>query len=795
MKTNLLIKLILFAAISTLSIFAFARQEMVIRVFSGGNVVREINSSELDYIEIVDFSNDNTIDSLLEIKKSGEFFSSTISIPPSSSDRKNVVLRVGLHYGNVIGKREKTMVGQSDPYNEVFFHEECEKDFSDIRFLSNNSVLKHRLEHHGNYEVIRDNSFNPGLNFGVDYETSTIFQGGKYTLNGGATWLNIPNWKYGNIVFVDSRKILYSFKEGKVFATPKNNGKYNGANSVEICDVTKTSTGNYSNAYPSQGSRAIVEDNNGYIYFGTNGNAFNAVIFRSINPDMTPVNGEYVKEVFSQEKVYKDDGSLDYEVVDQHIHNLYHHKGTNTIYAGIDNSMRKYGPRLIKTLDNGNTWHEVVVDSKEWVQQRGRDYIPSYISPDGSYMLGGGEVNILGGQTLCKVYNTVIDNKLTETSIKGIINNGTGLRNMSSFDENFIIAGLNAGSGGNSDIQLLLSEDKGESWKTIYSENVPLSVDKAGLGVRFFSEPFSLNDEEQIILVTGTGANNSTPFSPLVIYKGGSHYYGEAYVYVGDIPANETKTITIESGYAVQMPNKIREDRLTPVYHLALNEGSGDIVTDSQGNNHKIHGEYEWDSYITDVRFGGHWPIVTDGNGHHGLKLMDGAFIELGKVEGLDFNKGFTVSFWYKWDSDLDLFDKEYKSKFYDKIGAILSSDNYGIGLYRAGYIIGNIQNNTRGVGCRVIHKGMYEFVCISVTNEDLPKIVISRNDDYGKQTSVTSPTNWTFESLSDMNLRIGTPTTASSINYPIFIHSISIYDKVLTMDEVQSLYKGGVRL
>lgn len=759
------------------------------------SIYSQVNQLTKDIVDIK--AKADVVDSLITIKKSGEYFSSTITIPPSYKDRKNVILRVGLHYGNPIGKQDKSYVYQSDTYNDVFFNEKCEKNFSDVRFSNDGNVLNHRLEHFGNYEVVRDNNFNPGNNFGIDYETNTIYQGSRYSSDGGITWLTIPNWNSGNIVFVDSRKILYSIDGSKVFITPRINNEYNGSNTIEICDVTVTSTGSYNSAYPTQGSRAIVEDNKGYIYFGTNGPEYNAVIFRSINPDMTPTNGVYVKEVFNQPKVYKEDGSLNYEVVDQHVHNFYYHKETGTLYAGLDNSNRPYGPRVIKTTNNGASWEEVIINSEEWTLQRGRDYIPAYISPDGSYMLGGGEVNILGGQTLCKVYTDNNNGKIVEKSIKGIVNNGTGLRAISSFGEDFIIAGLNAGSGGNSDIQLLLSRDKGNSFNTIYSENVPLSINAAGMGVRWFSDPFSPNGEDERILITGMGVSTTSPCSPLVVYHGGNHYYGEAYVYVGDIKANEIKTLTVESGYMVQMPNVIREHRIEPIYSIPLNEGAGNVVYDSMGNAHTIQGDFVWDSYNVDVRYGGHWPIIKDVNCLHGIKLEGNAFIELGKIKGLDFNKGFTITFWYKWDSNYVVGNPEFNSIYYDKIGAIISSENFNIGFYRGGYLIGNTTTNIRGTGCRTVHKGMYEFVCLSakVGESGLPEIVISRNDDYGKQSSVKIPTSWDFDNMSKMILRVGTPSMAKNINYPIYISNINIYDKVMDLEEVQFLYKGGTRL
>lgn len=730
-----------------------------------------------------------SVTSMLNVKRSGETTAKTITIPSSTEDRKNVVLRVGLHYGDVIGKQGGETSYQSSTYNDVYFEEGCEKNFSDIRFTDNGKVLNHRLEHHGNYEVVRDNNFIPVIFFAVDYETGRIYQSRKYSDDGGASWNAIPNLTstHGNICFIDSRKILYTVNGSKLYMLKPINGVYDGNNIVEIADVSKTSTGDYDSAYISPGSRLVIEDNDGYIYFGTNGPEWNAVVFRSINADMTPVNGVYVKEVFSQEKIYKEDGSLNYEFVDQHVHNFYHHKPTNTIYVGLDNSSRPYGPRIIKSNDNGNSWTEVRLDSAEWEAQRGRDYIPSYIASDGSFMIGGGEVNILGGKTLCKVDCDVNNDIINEKSIKGVINNGIGVRSASAFDDNFIIAGLNGGSGGNIDIQLVLSEDKGNTWKTIYSENAPHTDSMAGAGVRHFSEPFSVNGEERILITAMQG----NPCSALVVYKGNNHYYGEAYVYVGDIPANTEKVISVESNYLLQMPNVVRENRqvISPAYSILLNEGYGNVVKDSLGRTLEITGDYEWDSFDNNMRFGAHTPNIQAGNEMNGLKLLENSYINIGKISSLKFNKGYSISFWYNLE--------EWSDDYYDIIAPIISNEDgtFSVGLYRAGYAFGSKSNNLRGVGCRTIHKGLYEFVCLSITDADIPSIIISRNDDYGKQSTITSPTSWGYSDLAEMELRIGNVTANGVRNYPIYLHSVSVYDKVLTEDEVRAIYRGGFRL
>ena len=54
MKSNFLTKGLMVTAISALAFFAFAEQEKVIRVFSGGNIINEYNASDIDYIQVDD---------------------------------------------------------------------------------------------------------------------------------------------------------------------------------------------------------------------------------------------------------------------------------------------------------------------------------------------------------------------------------------------------------------------------------------------------------------------------------------------------------------------------------------------------------------------------------------------------------------------------------------------------------------------------------------------------------------------------------------------------------------------
>ena len=731
---------------------------------------------------------ESSINSLMKIKNpNADSKQLTITIPSASYDRKNVVLRVGLHWGNTIGGNTAS-ARNSLPYNDVFFGGKCQKDFSDIRITDGDgNILKTRLQSYGNYEVIRDTNFPSDGYLHRDSSGRIYCKFGdtlKRTSDGGITWESVLDvTSYGDIVGIDSRNYLYLNKANKVYMSIPTSDNYTDV--VEICDMNVLTPDGNADCESVTPTTGVVEDAQGYIYFGRYQEAYNPVIYRSINNTITPVDGAYCKMVYTQ--AYSSDANQR----DQHIHHITIHKPTNTIYAGIDNARADYGAKVIKSIDNGNTWNEVNLNTELWNYQRGRDYLPFWISDDGTFSIGGGEVGVLGGYSLCKIYNEVSNNTIVESSIKGVLNTAHGNRGASSFGDDFIVSGMCARGGLNTTMNLMLSTDKGESWKNIYTEDdfngeYPNAV---GSGCRWYLDPFVPSGEnEQCMFITGLNTPNH-PLSALRVYKGGNHYYGEMFVNVGDIPSGATKQIIVESGYMMQSPEREIYSRIIkPIWSLPLNEGAGNIVVDSDGRKHTIEGNYTWDKQNTSVRFGASSPYQKDYTETSGLKLSTGAYINLGVIPSLTFNKGFSVILWYR----LDALKQWWNRPLYNYVFPILNGGNgISIGFNKAGVYVGNKETFTRGE-LNTITFPCYVPIAIVVGNEDIPSVYVGRGAESFREQTIVKASSWNFSNLSETNLKIGTNESGSFINYDdVFITDINIYDKCLTRNDIVSIFKG----
>ena len=746
-------------------------------------------------VELLTLKNnyERIIEDSISIKENSSEIVSEIEIPALPYDAENHVVRLGLHYGAQIGGKEVTEFN-SNPYNEIFFDGKCRKDFGDVRILdADDNILPVRLEHHGNYECVRDTNYNSGTRIVVNSYGFAVQgrDGGRLylTKDDGKSWVRLPHQSGAAIaVFIDSRDNLFYYRnDGKAYMLPcREDGEYDFSDSIEVLDMNNTN--GITNTDVVIGT--IVEDKDGYIYLGQYQLNWNPVIFKSKNSTFTPVDGEYFSISYKQNIEYLEENEVDYNKCDQHIHFISIDPYTGNIYAGIDNSRKAYGPSLIKSDDNGITWNKVELDSVEWQTQRGRDYLAMWFGKD--FYIGGGEVNILGGYTIAKVATETISGNRQELSIKGVLNTAQGIRNLTSIgDDNFIVAGLNS-AGINSPAILSLSTDKGESWKTIYHEDVG-PHDSIGAGVRFFTPNVQLQgSNEPCVYVTGfnTGDNK---YSAIRLYRGGEHYYGEMYVNVGKMVAGQPKTIKVANKYLMSNPVRMiyNRDVVKPIYSVFMNTGVSNKVVDSNGKMHTIIGNYEWDNFNNNMRFGVRTPFVQNGLETNGLLLKDGAYINLGKIEKLNFSKNFSIVVWMKQAERLQTVDTDVD---YAKYKIILKSDN-GMSIFRirAGYGAGKPEvDMTRGGSGVKNFYDLYLPICITFDNSSIPTISAMTGDEKPIIQNYVIAKTWNYDNLSQHNLYIGADgTSRNEINLPYYINRISFYDHVLTNEEMMSINKG----
>lgn len=754
----------------------------------------------------------SAVKSLISLKTANPTKTIQVTTPTFTKDMDNVVVRLGLHKGSSSG---------IPTWDEIFFDGDCNNDFSDIRVKdSDGKILDYRMIHNGNYEVIKDKRF---LNNRICYDSQKrLFQYTRYTEDGGTTWRNISGTIFADwdILFIDSRDYIYGNADGRIWLLkPDINANYSFDNKIEVVDMRVTN--GQTNIYP-KGS-AGVETTEGYIFFGQYQLNSNPVLFRSINKDMTPdANGKYFRIIYSQ-TVYDKDGNTgryqacmysqslvdeysaklgvqlgltDVEKTDQHCHNLYYHAPTNTIYASFDNSESKYGPCVFKSIDNGNTWTQVVID-KYWASIRSRDYTPAYINPSGTFAIGGGETGMLGGHTLNKIdlinEGGVLREIKSYTSLKS---HGTGIRQVKAWDndEYYLVTGLLAQGGGRCTARIATSTDKGKTWKSIY-HNDDFDNDssyKSGYGIRYLTDTIvAKGTDEKCIYCGGYGLHHN----PLRIMVGGTHYYGEIYVNVGHVNAGQTITLTIENNYAMAMPKAevFKRDIIKPIFHLPLNEGQGTTVRDMDGNEYPIIGRVEWDSYDESADFGDFVPKLNNYVENSGLSLKQGAFIKLGKISKLRFNKGFSVMFGIRVRGLTE--SKDWNESFKP---IIYSPNGMSVSFQKNYAYFGNETTYARKFRTGAYILDDYIYICFVLSGTlplDVNVYENSRMTEGGNK-----PSSWSFDNLSNHELYIGCPNVFASptdgINKFVndeqyYINNIMIFDKPLTRDEYLSIVYG----
>lgn len=752
---------------------------------------------------------EQSINSLLSIKEAGgNNYNGTITIPAHTEDRKNVVVRVGLHYG--------ATPKNCDVWNEVFFDGNVRKDFSDIRFKDGEKILNTRMRHSGNYEVLRNKNIPMSANCVANSSNELYYCDKGYLKKSTDSF----NWTNAVALPYSSCMRLLGFDKADNAYIDHYNGELNGGflyisryidgeyiNPEIILDYRQangTDDSDYNNLHLQTGG--FVVDALGYVYIGRYQLKWNPIIYRSVNP-----NGDGgFKIVYKETLNFKPNGKepIDPEVQSQHVHCINIHQTqdkdgniVDNIFAGLDNSQRNYGAVMLQSIDHGTTWQRVTCDDEGWAYQRGRDYSFNYVNVEKGVAMITGETNILGGYTLVKGNIHVDDNgKIVLDSVEGKMLCDYSSRKTVAFSDGFAVTALAANGAMHMDYQLVWSDDELNTFHPLYAEWYPSNTFSAGKGARWFHKVM-LEGEECFI---GTGYYLGHHNRAYNIYHGGNHYYGEILVNVGDIPANETKTISVESGYMMQAPNKQIFDSNKierPVWELYLKNGK---VEDSDGKQYITYNT-EIDNRLSTPKFGGLYPYEASYEEGRGVMPKLGSVIDLGKISKLNFNKGFSIVLWVR----LNYPDCPYIRVVpdIDTFMPMLSFGNdYHIGMMGNNIYVGKkTDGSSVNKGVCSVHPiadifiqptilQSYVPICVSVSNDSVPTIKVFGGD----ATDVDSPsaiTSWNLPNIADTILRIGSANTSKKtnghMNWRMFFNKISFYDRALTRKEFMSLWHG----
>lgn len=708
-------------------------------------------------VNAIKTSINNGIASLIKVKPS-EGITKVITLPSVGAHDK-YILRVGLHYGST---------KYTPSVNEVFMDEQCEKDFSDIRFFMNGKMLKAQLGCAYNLEPFEDSQISISSGYAlstgqlVGYSetygilVSTLGSNG-HTFTAIANTAHVADDKPSAVnhivsmmpVFVDEDDNIFAYAGGILYKLLASDDY---ATKQQVLDFSWDNDG--TTVYPDIQSHAIAKDINGIMYCGTYSKHYHTDVFVSSN------NGA--------------SWSLSYHDYDdglQHVHHIHADPYTGKLYVGVDDGSSTYnGSHILVTDDSGDTWVDITADNHQY---RGRDYYPTYFG--NGYRLGGGETYLMGDAT---IYRST-DDKWFDRPVKGF----AGVRSFGDFgNDDLIIAGVNQADG-TTENQILTSVDKGKTWQTLYrKEQTPIST--AGWGFRdCISNIIIAGDTEPCVLLFKDAGNVKN----MRIYKGGNHYYREAYILLENIE-NEDINLTISTGYLMAYPyNDIYGYEANGlVYHLPLNEGMGNVVTDSTHQNKSMLGvDYEWQNNEDAMRYGdvGGMDRPKPLYPSAGLKVLSDGGVNLGKINQLDFSKSYTITFWFNadgWFMDATRFASRITTPYQlFKFGDVkFYMRNYGFGCGTGS----SPHNNGSRMACPAASLGfLTQYVFIAMVIDSSNHVTVYENGCVGNTQVNNGSPSWVKLNVGDFVL----------MNDEGYLSDIKIYNKELTANEIMSLYRG----
>lgn len=644
---------------------------------------------------------------------------------------KNAAVAIGLH--NTVGVIPANNNAPFQIYDDVFSAP------TGIKFWDGETELPYYIESESDCNYYLDRTIK------TDQKTLAVFPDGKIavwngtaarmrlTADDGATWTNICT----NITSQPYR-ILLPDSEGNLFVASAD-GKYLYKYTAVDGYQSGTTVIDMS-ALDTQIGSILAEDSEGNLYIGTYQSApWHCVIRKSTD------HGDTWAIVFDTTS-------------SQHVHNIYINRKVtpNEIFIGLDNHTG-YVETYLST-DAGATWTKI----SENIPYRNCDYAFRYAGEH--FYIGCGERNVLGGAALYKTtdYND-------PNAYYTLFDNGQGIRDVTNVidgSDDVLIAGGCVGDPVMAE-QLFLSEDKGETWRTVYYRPWLTKQNIAGRGLRTFSRKGS-----QIL------ASAYDDFTLRFSYGGGAKTI-LAIVSVGDIPPGG-KTITLKTGYAASLERM--DEVLTAYEHIdgkvadiRITDGA---VVDNVSGKRVLTDKTEYVEANTRLGQTPEDKVLSTAS----YRLRDS--VNLGKLSHLNFSKGFTVSM---------LFRKEDGKKYLEDgvIHPIFQSGSTKFCLWYRSLVL--ISGDTSIYARKLYLDDAYlnsvnpNYVRLTVyyTADDLPVANVYTSNNFLDQ-DVKCTSYPITENLSANDFLVG-DSAASAPN----IARIEIYNRVLTHAEIMSLTNG----
>ena len=674
------------------------------------------------------------ISNLRDATTSKEF---TITISNNSGAViKNAAIAVGLH--NTIGITPANNNAAFQVYDDVF------SSSIGFKFFDGDVELPYYIESESECNYIVDK------NIKTDQKTLAVFQNGKIAVwNGtankmqitdddGVTWTdicdNITSMPY-RILLPDSQHNLFvASNDGKyLYKYTSSDGYKAGATVIDMSELD------------TQIGSILAEDSLGNLYIGTyQTSPWHCVIRKSTD------HGDTWSIVFDTTEC-------------QHVHNIYVNKKVtpNEIFIGLDNyagSVRTY-----VSTDYGATWTNI----SDTIPYNNKDYAFRYAGEN--FYIGCGERNILGGAALYKTTDYT-----DKRAYYPLFDNGQGIRDVTNVvdgSDNVLVAGGCIGAPVSTE-QLFLSEDKGETWKTVFMRVYPTNDIPAGVGLRTFSR-----NGNQIISRTYTG------YAMRFAYGNGAKTI-VAIVSVGDIPTTG-KTITLKTGYVASIEEMdsvltTYEDIDGKVADIVIGDG---YVVDNVSNKRVMSDATEKVDVSTRLGQTSEYKILSD----HAFRLNGS--VNLGKLSRLNFSKGFTVSMLFrKEDGKNYLLDQKYH--------VIFRSGSIRFGLHRRSIFLAD--GATSIFGDKLYLSDAYlasvddHYVRVTAWfgAETLPT-ANAYTSNKRLTNAVTCDTYPIIDNISANDFIVGNDSTEPLYADIPNIARIEIYNRVLSHGEIMSLTNG----
>lgn len=659
----------------------------------------------------------------------------TLSIPNTSGAViKNAIVAVGLH--NTVGVTPANNNAPLQIYDDVFSAP------TGIKFFAGGDELPYYIESESDCNYIVDKTVKAGQ------KALAVFPNGKLAVwndtssrmqlsaDDGATWTNICS----NITSIPYR-ILLPDSQNNLFVA-SNDGKYLYKYTSADGYLSGTTVIDMSELDTKVGS-ILAEDGDGNLYVGTYQAApWHCVIRKSTD------HGDTWSIVFDT-------------TTSQHVHNIYVNRRVtpNEIFIGLDNNSGYVETFVSK--DAGATWTKI----SESIPYRNCDYAFRYAGEN--FYIGCGERNVLGGAALYKTTDyTDPDAYYT------LFDNGQGIRDVTNViagSDNVLIAGGCVGDPVMAE-QLFLSEDRGETWKTVYFRPYPTKLGIAGAGLRTLSKRGN-----QILSQT------YTDYALRFAYGGGAKTI-LAIVNVGDVPAGG-KTITLKTGYVASIE---RMDKVLTAYEqidgkvadIQIEDG---CVVDMVSGKRVLTDKTETEYVEANTRIGQTPENKVLATSAYRLK----GSVNLGKLTRLNFSKGFTVSL---------LFRKEMGKNYLNdaNIYTIIQSGDTKLGLQYRSLVL---MDGADSIFARKLYLDDsylnsvdedYVRVTAYVTDDDLPTANI-----YTSNSWLSAEATCTSYPITD-NLSADDLIVGDTVDGAPDIARIEIYNRVLTHGEILALTAGG---